>query len=88
MSGFVRVASRPSDWRWYAVYAPAKTPRAIVNRIRDSLAKAAKEPDVVKRMDDVGVDLVASTPDELAKFQRAEIERWSKLIKEANINTN
>jgi tripartite-type tricarboxylate transporter receptor subunit TctC len=70
---------------WYAVYAPANTPKAIVDKIRDTLARAAQAPEVIKKMDDVGVDLVVSTPAELATFQRAEIERWSKLIKEANI---
>jgi tripartite-type tricarboxylate transporter receptor subunit TctC len=70
---------------WFALYAPARTPRTVVDRIRDTIAKAAKEPDVVKTLDDLGVELVASTPEELARFQRAEIERWSRVIKEANI---
>jgi tripartite-type tricarboxylate transporter receptor subunit TctC len=73
---------------WYAVYAPAKTPRAVVARIQETIAKAAKEPEVMKKMEDVGVELVASSPEDLAKFQRSEIERWSKLIKEAEITAN
>jgi tripartite-type tricarboxylate transporter receptor subunit TctC len=40
----------------------------------------------VKDLEDVGVELVASTPQELARFQRAEIERWSQIIKDANID--
>lgn len=70
---------------WYAVYAPAKTPRAVVDKIRDTIAEAAKQPEVLKGMEELGVDLVASTPEELARFQRAEIERWSRIIKEASI---
>ncbi len=70
---------------WYAVYAPANTPRAVVDKIRDTIAEAAKDPEVVKKMEVAGVDLVASTPQELARFQKAEIERWSRVIKEANI---
>ena len=70
---------------WYAIYAPRGTPPEIVTKVRDTIAKAATAPDIVKRMDDLGVDLVASTPDELAQFQHAEIERWSKFIKEMNI---
>ena len=70
---------------WYAVYAPRGTPPEVVAKIRDTIAKAAMAPDLVKRMDDLAVDLVAGTPEELAQFQRAEIERWSKFIKEANI---
>lgn len=70
---------------WYAIYAPANTPRAVVDRIRNTIAEAAKEPELVKKLENTGVDLVASTPEELARFQSAEIERWSRLIKEANI---
>lgn len=70
---------------WYAIFAPKNTPRPIVAKIRDALAAAAKDPDVIKRMEDVGVDLVASTPEELARFQRAEIERWAKVIQDAGI---
>ncbi len=70
---------------WYAIYAPRATPPEIVSKVRDTIAKAATAPDIIKRMDDLGVDLVAGTPDELAQFQHAEIERWSRFIKEMNI---
>lgn len=73
---------------WYAIFAPKGTPKAVVDRIRDTIAKAAADPAVVKRMTDVGVDLVAGTPDELAKYQRAEIERWAKVIKDAGIKVD
>ena len=42
-----------------------------------AIAKAATAPDLIKRMDDLALDLVASTPDQLAQFQHAEIKRWS-----------
>jgi tripartite-type tricarboxylate transporter receptor subunit TctC len=70
---------------WYAVFAPRGTPAEVVARIRDTIAKVASAPDLIKRMDDLAVDLVAGTPEELAQYQRAEIDRWAKFIKEANI---
>ena len=70
---------------WYAIYAPAGTPMSILQQVRDTLAKGAADSEVQKRMDAIGVDLVVGTPDELAAFQHAEIERWSKFIKEAHI---
>lgn len=70
---------------WYAVYAPAGTPKAILQQIRDTFAKAAADPDVQKHMDAAGVDLVISTPDELASFQDAEFKRWSQFIAQARI---
>lgn len=73
---------------WYAIFAPKGTPQAVVSRIRETVAKIAAEPEVIKRMEDTGVELVASTPAELAKFQRAEIERWAKVIKDAGIKAD
>lgn len=70
---------------WYAIFAPKNTPKPILTKIHDAIAKAATNPEMVKRMEDVGVDLVASTPEELAAFQRAEIERWAKVVKDSNI---
>jgi tripartite-type tricarboxylate transporter receptor subunit TctC len=70
---------------WYAVFAPRGTPAEVVARIRDTIARVASAPDLIKRMDDLAVDLVAGTPEELAQYQHAEIDRWAKFIKEANI---
>jgi len=71
---------------WFAVYAPTGTPKPILQQIRDTLAKAAADPEVQKRMDPLGVDLVVDTPNELAAFQHAEIKRWSQFIAEAHIS--
>jgi tripartite-type tricarboxylate transporter receptor subunit TctC len=73
---------------WYAVFAPKGTSPDVVSKIRNAIAMAATAPEIVKRMDDLAVDLVASSPEELARFQRAEIERWSKFIQDANIKVD
>jgi tripartite-type tricarboxylate transporter receptor subunit TctC len=73
---------------WYAVFAPKGTPPDVVSKIRNTIAMAATAPEIVKRMDDLAVDLVAGSPEELARFQRAEIERWSKFIQDANITVD
>ena len=70
---------------WFGVYAPAGTPGDIVKRIRDTIAAAAQDPGVIETMGGRGAELIASSPEELVKFLHEEIERWSKLIKEANI---
>lgn len=70
---------------WWAVYVPRGTPAQIVNRIQQTIAKAAAAPDVMQRADSLMLNLVASTPAELGRFQKAETQRWAKLIKEANI---
>lgn len=73
---------------WYAVFAPKGTPADVVGKIRNAIAQAAADPEIVKRLDDLAVDLVAGSPEELVRFQRAEIERWSRFIREANIKVD
>lgn len=73
---------------WYAVFAPKGTPSDVVSKIRNTIATAATAPEIVKRLDDLAVDLVAGSPEELARFQRAEIARWSKFIQDAGIKVD
>jgi tripartite-type tricarboxylate transporter receptor subunit TctC len=73
---------------WYAVYAPKGTPPDIVSKIRNTIALAATDPELIKRLDDLAVDLVASTPEELARYQRAEIERWAIFVRDAKITVD
>ena len=73
---------------WWGVLFPAGTPAALVARLNADTAKALADPDVKKRFADLGVEPVASTPAEFVDFIRAEMQKYSKLIKEANIKVN
>ena len=73
---------------WWGVLFPAGTPPALVARLNADTAKALADPDVKKRFADLGVEPVSSSPAEFADFIRAEMEKYSKLIKEANIKVN
>ena len=70
---------------WYAVYASKGVPADVVSKIHKAIVAAAAAPEVIKRMDDLSVELVAGTPEELDRFQRGELKRWSELIQDANI---
>ena len=70
---------------WQAVFAPAGTPRPIVDRLHTEIAKILKEPEVQERLAKLGLDPSGMTPAELSAFQKAEIEKWAKVIKAANI---
>jgi tripartite-type tricarboxylate transporter receptor subunit TctC len=70
---------------WYGFLAPAKTGAAEVNRLNAELRRALAHPDVQKRLLEFGADTVASTPAEFAIYLRAEIAKWGKVIREANI---
>lgn len=71
---------------WYALFAPAKTPAAIVDKLQTGIAKEFKNPDVQRRLDAMGVEPVAGTPAELRKFQASEIARWAEVVKAAKIH--
>ena len=70
---------------WFAVVAPPKTPAAIVAKINADIAAAVRDPDVRKRLADLSADPVGGTTAETAAFMRAEVERWNKVIKVANV---
>jgi tripartite-type tricarboxylate transporter receptor subunit TctC len=70
---------------WFAVVAPPKTARSIVDKISADIAAAIRSPDVAKRLDELSAELVASTPDASARFMREEVERWGSLIKAAGV---
>ena len=70
---------------WYALLGPAGMPPRIVNRLHLETGKVLKLPEVTDQLLAAGAEPIGSSPQELAKFLRAEIDRWSKLIKAANI---
>lgn len=67
------------------ILAPAATPREIIALLHREIAKALTEPDVRKRLDDLGFQIVANTPDEFAAQIKEEMERWAKVIRDAKI---
>jgi tripartite-type tricarboxylate transporter receptor subunit TctC len=68
---------------WFAVYAPAGTPRDIVVRLNAELQRVFKLPDVVDRLKALGLEPWLSTPEELAAFQQKEIVKWAKVVKDS-----
>ena len=70
---------------WYGVFAPKGTSADIVNKLQSTMAEAAKTPDVVKRMDELAVDMVVNSPAEFTKFHRADVATWAKFIQDKNI---
>jgi tripartite-type tricarboxylate transporter receptor subunit TctC len=68
---------------WFAVFAPAGTPPAVVARINAEMVRVFKLPDVVDKLKTLGLEPWISTPDELAAFQATEIVKWAKVVKES-----
>jgi tripartite-type tricarboxylate transporter receptor subunit TctC len=70
---------------WYGLYAPAKTPADIVDRLNKSAARAVQSEAFKKLGMNEGLVMVASPPAELDRYVRGEEERWRRVIKDANI---
>jgi tripartite-type tricarboxylate transporter receptor subunit TctC len=66
---------------WFGVFAPAGTPKAIVDRLNAELIKALKTPEVVERIRVQAYDIWTLTPDEFASFLRVEHAKWGKIVK-------
>jgi tripartite-type tricarboxylate transporter receptor subunit TctC len=70
---------------WQAAAAPAKTPREVVMKLNDTMVKTLRSPDVRERMNAIGFDVVAGTPEEFGQFMKAEVERWTKAVERGGI---
>ena len=70
---------------WFALLAPAGTPREVVLRVNRELNSVLAEPDVAQRLRDLGLVLEPGTPEALNEFLAAERARWSRLVKEIGL---
>ena len=68
---------------WFALFAPANTPKPIIDKLQTEVRKILKTPDIRKRLADNGLDPVGGTPDELAAYQKSEISKWAKVVKDS-----
>jgi tripartite-type tricarboxylate transporter receptor subunit TctC len=71
---------------WYAIYAPAGTPKPIVNKLNAEIVRVLRLPQVAARFRALGLDIVASTPQELAARMESDVKRYGKVIREAGIS--
>ncbi|MEJ5991561.1 tripartite tricarboxylate transporter substrate binding protein [Ramlibacter sp. PS3R-8] len=70
---------------WFGMQVPAGTPRPVVDKLNRDMVTLLKEPDVIKRFNDQGVEVVASTPEQFSTLVRSEVTKWTQLIRDANI---
>ncbi|MDB5811432.1 MAG: hypothetical protein JWN94_3554 [Betaproteobacteria bacterium] len=68
---------------WYATWAPAKTPEALVARLNADIVKFVNLPDVRGRIQELGGEPVGNTPAEFDAFQKADMARWAQVVKES-----
>ena len=68
---------------WYGVWAPAGTPKDIVNKVSAEIAKALQQPAVRERLAALGAEPVGNTPEEFAAYCQSELAKWSKIVRES-----
>ena len=73
---------------WFGLYAPAGTPRAVVDRLHREVVAAAKLPDVQQRLAGFAIVPVAGTPEQLAAVMQSDARKWAKVVKEAKITVD
>jgi len=66
---------------WYALLAPAATPREIVKALGDATARAARAPDLNQKLIEQGAEPVGNTPEEFSKLLREEVTRWAEVVR-------
>jgi tripartite-type tricarboxylate transporter receptor subunit TctC len=72
-------------YTWNALFAPAGTPAEVIARLNKSANKALKDPAVAERMKEFSATIVGSTPDELGAHVKAEIAKWTPIVRDAKI---
>jgi tripartite-type tricarboxylate transporter receptor subunit TctC len=70
---------------WYAIFGPAGMPADVTGKLSSEIHKAVTATDLRERLKGLGTTPIGSTPEALAAYQRSDIERWSKVVRTANI---
>jgi tripartite-type tricarboxylate transporter receptor subunit TctC len=70
---------------WWGIAAPAGTPQPIVDRLYTEIAKILKSADMQERLAGLGMEASGMPPAEFTTFQKAEIEKWARVVKAANV---
>jgi tripartite-type tricarboxylate transporter receptor subunit TctC len=68
---------------WFALFAPANTPRAVIDRLNAEVQRVYRLPEVQERLKSLGLEAVLSSPEELSRYQASEIAKWAKVVKDS-----
>ena len=74
--------------QWYGIVGPAKMPAPVVERLNAEINKAISTPELRERLSSEALDPMPMTSAEFAAFIAAEVDRWTKLVRERNIEIN
>jgi tripartite-type tricarboxylate transporter receptor subunit TctC len=69
--------------QWFGVFVPAGASRELVTKLNTDIVRALRLPDVRERMTALGAEVVGSTPEQFAAFQKADTAKWAKVVKQS-----
>jgi tripartite-type tricarboxylate transporter receptor subunit TctC len=75
-------------WAWQGIAVPAGTAPDIIAKLRDSYLAAARNPEIVAKLNGAGIDVLQSTPEQFADYMRSETEKWGAVVRAANIKAD
>lgn len=74
--------------QWYAIFAPAKTPKDVIAKINQALNKVLDDKDIIKRIEGHGADVETSTPEQLADMVRKDLSKWRQVVQRAKLQAD
>ena len=73
---------------WAGVLAPAKTPKALVDKIQSDIKQAMNTPEVRDKMNKLGIDMINSSPEDFDQYMKSELTKWTSVAKQAQIKSD
>lgn len=74
--------------QWYGFFAPAKTPKAVVDKLNQALNKVLADPEIIKRIEEHGADVKSGTPEEFGTMVKTEVAKWKKVVQQAKLTAD
>jgi tripartite-type tricarboxylate transporter receptor subunit TctC len=74
--------------QWYGLFAPARTPKAVIDKLNKALNEVLNDKDIVKRIEDHGADVESSTPEQLAALVKSELVKWKGVVQRARLTAD
>ena len=74
--------------QWYAFFAPAKTPKAVIDKLNKALNQVLIDKEIVKRIEDHGADVETSTPEQLGALVKSELAKWKGVVQKARLTAD
>lgn len=74
--------------QWYGLFAPARTPKPIVEQLNKALNQILNDKDIIKRIEDHGADVESSTPEQLGALVKSELTKWKGVVQKAKLTAD